>query len=72
MLPMWVHDLTRKPASQRTEVECRRLQTLLHGLKSFDNFSDKVQMTLCRTFYVLTYDTNYLLNFLNEIIILLS
>ena len=36
--------------SQRTDKECRRLHALVRELKSFDKFTEKIQLAMCKAF----------------------
>ncbi|GFO24684.1 cyclic nucleotide-binding domain-containing protein 2-like [Plakobranchus ocellatus] len=38
------------PPALRTESHCRKLHALLRGLRSFDKFTDEIQMALCKAF----------------------
>ncbi|ELT93107.1 hypothetical protein CAPTEDRAFT_85725, partial [Capitella teleta] len=49
-LPKWAKLLTEKDPSERTEKECHRIHALLRGLKSFDKFTEKIQLAMCKAF----------------------
>ena len=39
-----------KDPQARTEVECRKLHALLRGMRSFDRFTERIQLAMCRAF----------------------
>ena len=49
-VPEWASIILALPPERRTEPDCRRLHALLRGLKSFDKFTEEIQMALCRAF----------------------
>ncbi|XP_046583083.1 cyclic nucleotide-binding domain-containing protein 2-like [Haliotis rubra] len=49
-LPMWSIDILQKNPEVRDDIDCRKLHTLLKGMRSFDKFTEKIQNSLCKTF----------------------
>ncbi|KAK0050910.1 cyclic nucleotide-binding domain-containing protein 2 [Biomphalaria pfeifferi] len=49
-VPDWALSIFSLPPEERTEQHCRRLHALLRGLRSFDKFTEEMQMSLCRAF----------------------
>ncbi|XP_059171648.1 uncharacterized protein LOC131952810 [Physella acuta] len=49
-VPDWALTILSLPPEQRSEQHCRRLHALLRGLKSFDKFTEEMQLSLCRAF----------------------
>nr|KAI8768552.1 cyclic nucleotide-binding domain-containing protein 2 [Biomphalaria glabrata] len=49
-VPDWALSIFNLPPEERTEQHCRRLHALLRGLRSFDKFTEEMQMSLCRAF----------------------
>ncbi|XP_012939886.1 cyclic nucleotide-binding domain-containing protein 2 [Aplysia californica] len=49
-VPDWALVILQLRPEHRTEQDCRRLHALLRGLKSFDKFTEEIQMSLCRAF----------------------
>ncbi|XP_064648020.1 cyclic nucleotide-binding domain-containing protein 2-like [Lineus longissimus] len=49
-VPPWAKKILEKPPDSRTETDCRKLHALLRGLKSFDRFTEKIQLSMCRSF----------------------
>ena len=51
-IPDWASHILHLPPEERTEQQCRRLHALFRGVKSFDKFTEEIQMALCRAFTV--------------------
>ncbi|XP_060081548.1 cyclic nucleotide-binding domain-containing protein 2-like [Ylistrum balloti] len=49
-VPNWAKEILSQEPEERTETDCRRLHALLRGLKSFDKFTEKIQLSMCRAF----------------------
>ncbi|XP_069114237.1 cyclic nucleotide-binding domain-containing protein 2-like [Argopecten irradians] len=49
-VPKWAKDIFDQEPETRTESDCRKIHALLRGLKSFDKFTEKIQMSMCRAF----------------------
>ncbi|KAL5006881.1 hypothetical protein ScPMuIL_015687 [Solemya velum] len=49
-VPAWARAILSKPPEVRTDVECWRLHALLRGMKNFDKFTEKIQISMCRSF----------------------
>ncbi|OWF39456.1 Cyclic nucleotide-binding domain-containing protein 2 [Mizuhopecten yessoensis] len=49
-VPNWAKEILNLDPEDRTEDDCRRLHALLRGLKSFDKFTEKIQLSMCRAF----------------------
>ncbi|XP_033762401.1 cyclic nucleotide-binding domain-containing protein 2-like isoform X2 [Pecten maximus] len=49
-VPNWAKEILGQEPEERTEDDCRRLHALLRGLKSFDKFTEKIQLSMCRAF----------------------
>ncbi|OWF39986.1 cyclic nucleotide-binding domain-containing protein 2-like isoform X2 [Mizuhopecten yessoensis] len=49
-VPNWAKEILGQEPEARTETDCRRLHALLRGLKSFDKFTEKIQLSMCRAF----------------------
>ena len=49
-LPRWARVILDKSPDDRTEKDLRHLHALLRGMKSFDTFTEKVQLSMCRSF----------------------
>ncbi|KAH9499293.1 hypothetical protein Btru_003637 [Bulinus truncatus] len=51
-VPDWAITILNMPPEVRSEQHCRRLHALLRGLRSFDKFTEEMQMSLCRAFTI--------------------
>ena len=49
-LPLWAKEILDISPEERTDGECRRLHALLRGMKTFDKFTEKIQLALCKAF----------------------
>lgn len=49
-VPFWAQCILAIPPADRTVIHCRKLHALLRGLRSFDKFTDEIQMALCKAF----------------------
>ncbi|XP_041366762.1 uncharacterized protein LOC121381506 [Gigantopelta aegis] len=49
-MPAWALKILEKRPDERRDQECRRVQVLLKGMRSFDKFTEKLQLSLCRAF----------------------
>lgn len=48
-VPDWAEKILRKPPEWRSVTECNKLHALLRPLKSFEKFTEKIQMAMCRS-----------------------
>ncbi|XP_056008026.1 cyclic nucleotide-binding domain-containing protein 2-like isoform X3 [Ostrea edulis] len=49
-VPKWALNIFEKDPDSRSEHECKRIHALLRGLKSFDKFTERIQLYMCRSF----------------------
>ncbi|XP_062574782.1 cyclic nucleotide-binding domain-containing protein 2-like [Saccostrea cucullata] len=49
-VPKWALDIFDTDPDTRSERDCRRIHALLRGLKSFDKFTERIQLYMCRAF----------------------
>ncbi|RUS74029.1 hypothetical protein EGW08_018203 [Elysia chlorotica] len=49
-VPFWAQRILAVPPAERSDAQCRKLHALLRGLRSFDKFTDEIQMALCKAF----------------------
>ncbi|XP_061185806.1 cyclic nucleotide-binding domain-containing protein 2-like [Saccostrea echinata] len=49
-VPKWALDIFDTDPDSRSEKDCRRIHALLRGLKSFDKFTERIQLYMCRAF----------------------
>ncbi|KAL3831842.1 hypothetical protein ACJMK2_023541 [Sinanodonta woodiana] len=49
-MPAWALGLMDTPPEERTEEELNKLHALLRNIKSFDKFTQKIQLSMCRAF----------------------
>lgn len=49
-VPKWASDIFESDPDSRSEQDCRRIHALLRGLKSFDKFTERIQLYMCRAF----------------------
>ncbi|XP_076437211.1 cyclic nucleotide-binding domain-containing protein 2-like [Babylonia areolata] len=47
-MPRWALEIFDVPPERRTEGDCRRLHALFRGMRSFDKFTEEIQLNLCR------------------------
>lgn len=47
---MWASDIFESDPDSRSDHDCRRIHALLRGLKSFDKFTERIQLYMCRAF----------------------
>ncbi|GFR61236.1 cyclic nucleotide-binding domain-containing protein 2-like [Elysia marginata] len=56
-VPFWAQCILAIPPVDRSVTHCRKLHALLRGLRSFDKFTDEIQMALCKAFSLEKYVT---------------
>lgn len=49
-MPRWAQSILDISPEERSEQDCRRLHALLRGMRSFDKFTERIQLSLCRAF----------------------
>ncbi|KAL8624117.1 hypothetical protein ACOMHN_036120 [Nucella lapillus] len=49
-MPRWALEIFDIMPEERTESDCRRLHALFRGMRSFDKFTEEIQLNLCRSF----------------------
>ncbi|KAI0215693.1 hypothetical protein LSAT2_032249, partial [Lamellibrachia satsuma] len=49
-VPRWAKSVLSKSPQSRTDAECQRLHAMLRGHKSFDKFTQQIQLAMCRAF----------------------
>ncbi|KAK3101866.1 hypothetical protein FSP39_006884 [Pinctada imbricata] len=49
-VPFWAIKIFECTPEERSEADCRRIHALLRGLKSFDKFTERIQLYMCRSF----------------------
>ncbi|XP_022304182.2 uncharacterized protein LOC111111479 isoform X4 [Crassostrea virginica] len=49
-VPKWALDIFGRDPDSRSDQDCRRIHALLRGLKSFDKFTERIQLYMCRSF----------------------
>ncbi|VDI21961.1 Hypothetical predicted protein [Mytilus galloprovincialis] len=49
-VPKWASHILGTEPQERSESDCRRIHALLRGLKSFDKFTEQIQLSMCKSF----------------------
>lgn len=49
-VPIWAKRIMAKSPLDRADDDCRKLHALLRGLKSFDKFTEPIQLAMCKAF----------------------
>ncbi len=49
-VPPWAKEILGKDPLVRTEADCKKLHALLRGMTSFDKFTQKIQLAMCKAF----------------------
>lgn len=49
-VPKWAAEILGTDPQERPETDCRRIHALLRGLKSFDKFTEQIQLSMCKSF----------------------
>ena len=48
--PLWARRILDRPPESRTDDDCKRLHALLRGMRSWDKFTERIQLAMCRAF----------------------
>ena len=49
-VPRWATEIFETDPQERSDTDCRRIHALLRGLKSFDKFTEQIQLSMCKSF----------------------
>ena len=47
-VPEWAKNILAKPPMERTDMDLSQLHAVLKGLQSYDKFTYRIQMAMCR------------------------